>query len=401
MRDWNDELAHLCRGACEVLPEGELLEKLKSGSPLRVKTGFDPTAPDLHLGHTVLMQKMRHFQERGHTVIFLIGDFTATIGDPSGRNTTRPQLAREEIEQNARTYIAQAFKILDPDKTEVRRNSEWFDGMDAAGLIRLAAQSTVARMLERNDFSERYRGGQSISIHEFLYPLVQGYDSLMLNADVELGGTDQKFNLLVGRDLQRQAGGSGQCILTMPLLEGLDGEKKMSKSLANHIGVDEPANDIYGKIMSLSDALMWRYYELLSAAGMEDIRTMQAACEGGENPMQYKKQLAAEITARFHDAAAADAAAAHFTRHVSGGETPDDMPELTIEKDGGGEVPPLFYVLKQAQLAASSSEARRLIEQGAVRLDGTPQTDPKHQLPRGKSIVVQSGKRKFARITIT
>ena len=299
MPNWDEELAHLCRGACEVLPEGELAEKLKRGKPLRIKTGFDPTAPDLHLGHVVLMQKMRHFQELGHTVIFLIGDFTAMIGDPSGKDSTRPQLQREQIEENARTYMAQAMKILDADKTEVRRNSEWFDPMDAAALIRLAAQSTVARMLERNDFSARYKGGHAISIHEFLYPLVQGYDSVMLDADVELGGTDQKFNLLVGRDLQRQRGGSGQCILTIPLLEGLDGEKKMSKSLGNHIGVEDAPEEMYGKLMSLSDTLMWRYFELLSAVSAAELRAMQDACATGENPMHCKKRLAHELTGRF------------------------------------------------------------------------------------------------------
>ena len=399
MRDWDEELAHLCRGACEVLPEGALLEKLKSGKPLRVKTGFDPTAPDLHLGHTVLMQKMRHFQERGHTVIFLIGDFTAMIGDPSGRDSTRPQLSREKIEENARTYIAQTFKILDRDKTEIRRNSEWFDGMQAAEMIRLAAAGNVARMLERNDFSTRYRGGHSISIHEFLYPLVQGYDSVMLEADIELGGTDQKFNLLVGRDLQRQRGGSGQCILTMPLLEGLDGEKKMSKSFGNHIGINEAPNDMYGKIMSLSDTLMWRYYELLSATDMAEIRAMQSACAAGANPMQYKQQLAAELTTRFHGAKAGEAATAYFSRHVSGGATPENMEEVTLNTEDG-EVPPLFYVLKEVNLAASTSEGKRLIEQGAVKLDGVAQNDPKYRLARGRAVVVQSGKRRFARITI-
>lgn len=398
MRDWDEELAHLCRGACEVLPQGELLEKLKRGKPLRVKAGFDPTAPDLHLGHTVLMQKMRHFQERGHTVIFLIGDFTAMIGDPSGKDSTRPQLQREQIEENARTYMAQAMKILDAERTEVRRNSEWFDGMHAADLVKLAAQSTVARMLERNDFSSRYRGGQAISIHEFLYPLVQGYDSVMLNADVELGGTDQTFNLLVGRDLQRLRGESGQCILTMPLLEGLDGEKKMSKSLGNHIGVTDAPADMYGKVMSLSDEMMWRYYELLSAQDAPTIAAMQQACGGGENPMQYKKQLAQELTARFHGEEEAAAAAAHFARHVSGGAVPDEVEEVSLAV--GEEVPPLFYILRQANLAASTSEARRLIVQGAVRLDGNTETDPAHQLPRGKAVLVQSGKRRFARITL-
>ena len=399
-RDYQEELAYLTRGAEEVLPAGELLEKLKRGQPLRVKVGFDPTAPDLHLGHTVLMQKMRHFQERGHTVIFLIGDFTARIGDPSGRDSTRPQLASDVIEANAATYAEQVFKILDRSKTEIRRNSEWFGDMDASGLIRLAAKTTVARMLERNDFASRYRNEQAIAVHEFLYPLVQGYDSVMLNADIELGGTDQKFNLLVGRDLQRQAGESGQCILTMPLLEGTDGVKKMSKSFGNHIAVDEPAAEMYGKIMSVSDALMWRYYTLLSAAAAADIAAMQAACAAGENPMQYKKQLAQEITARFYGEAEGAAAAAHFARHVSGGALPDDIVEVALPIDAAGAVPPLFYVLKEAGLAASSSEGKRLIEQGAVKLDGSVITEPGYQLPLACAVVIQSGKRRFARVTI-
>ena len=399
MQNPHDQLQQLMRGAEEVLPKGDLLEKLRRGKPLRVKTGFDPTAPDLHLGHTVLMQKMRHFQEHGHCVIFLIGDFTASIGDPSGRDSTRPPLSRDEIEANAATYIGQAFKILDKEKTEVRRNSEWFDSMHATDLIKLAARHTVARMLERNDFEKRYRNNQSISIHEFLYPLVQGYDSVMLNADVELGGTDQKFNLLVGRDLQRQNGDDGQCVLTMPLLEGLDGEKKMSKSLANHIGVDENPNDIYGKIMSVSDTLMWRYYDLLSAESTDAVQTFRA--DADTNPMQYKRRLAAELTARFHGEAAAAAAAEHFSRLVMDGKTPTEIKTVVIQADDDGVTAPLFYLLKATGLANTSSDGRRLIEQGAVKLDGMVEKEANRTLQRGDNIVVQSGKRRFARLQIT
>lgn len=406
------QLDILTRGAEETLPPDALRHKLQKGKPLRVKVGFDPTAPDLHLGHTVLMQKMRHFQELGHTVIFLIGDFTATIGDPSGRNAARPPLSQEEIEKNAATYAEQVFKILDRKKTKIRRNSEWFGKMSAAGLIRLAAGHTVARMLERNDFSTRYRAEQPIGIHEFLYPLVQGHDSVALKADVELGGTDQKFNLLVGRDLQRQKGGEGQCIMTLPLLEGLDGEKKMSKSLNNHVGVDEPANDIYGKIMSVSDALMWRYYELLSAAPAAELRAMRTAvappqgvappqaAEAGANPMEYKKQLAWELTARFHGAAAADSAAQYFLRHVVGGDAPEDMAEVSIPAGEDAVSPPLFYLLKVAGLVESSSAAVRLIKQGAVKIDGRAETDKDFTLRRGDAAVVQCGKRRFARLLI-
>ena len=399
MQNWNEQLQQLMRGAEEVLPKNNLLEKLRRGKPLRVKTGFDPTAPDLHLGHTVLMQKMRHFQENGHVVIFLIGDFTASIGDPSGRDTTRPPLSRDEIEANAATYIGQAFKILDKEKTEVRRNSEWFDKMPATDLIKLAARHTVARMLERNDFEKRYQNNQSISIHEFLYPLVQGYDSVMLNADIELGGTDQKFNLLVGRELQRQNGDDGQCILTMPLLEGLDGEKKMSKSIGNHIGVEEKPNDMYGKIMSVSDTLMWRYYELLSAESADTVQTFRS--DADTNPMQYKRQLAAELTARFHGAAAAVAAAENFSSLVVGGGVPDNINTVIVEADSNGITAPLFYLLKTAGLANTSSEGRRLIEQGAVKLDGIVEKKINRTLQRGDNFVVQSGKRRFVRLQIT
>ena len=386
-------LSRLSRGAAEVLPDGELQQKLALGRPLRIKAGFDPTSPDLHLGHTVLMQKMRHFQDAGHTVIFLVGDFTAAIGDPSGRDSARPPLSPAQITENAATYAAQAFKILDRDKTEIRRNSEWFGKMSAAEMIQLAARHTVARMLERDDFSKRYAARKSIAIHEFLYPLVQGYDSVALNADVELGGTDQKFNLLVGRELQKQYGGAGQCIITMPLLEGTDGVRKMSKSFGNHIGVDESAEEIYGKTMSVSDDLMWRYYALLSARSEDEIRTMRDAAADGENPAQYKKMLARELAARFCGANAAEAAATKFAATFARGEVPADMPDYCPQADA-----PLFYVLKEAGLADTSSAAKRLILQGAVKLDGDTVRDPDYRLPRGKRITAQAGRRRFARL---
>ena len=395
----DEKLAHLLRGAVECLPHGALKEKLAAGKPLRVKTGFDPTSPDLHLGHTVLMQKMRHFQELGHTVIFLIGDFTATIGDPSGRNTTRPPLSRQEIEKNAATYTAQAFKILSREQTEVRRNSEWFGAMSAADLIRLAQKHTVARMIERDDFAQRLRDRQSIAVHEFLYPLVQGYDSIALSADVELGGTDQIFNLLVGRDLQRQENQAGQCVLTMPILEGLDGTRKMSKSFGNHIGVNDPAEEIYGKIMSISDQLMWRYYELLSTQPADDIIAMRTAAEQGKNPMLYKKMLALELTTRYQGEAAAQAAAAEFDKRFVRGETPADMPQFSTAADADKLSPPLFYLLKEAGLTDSSSLAKRLILQGGVKVNGDVILDSGHQLSPGEW-VVQAGKRRFARIIV-
>ncbi|MGU9951096.1 MAG: tyrosine--tRNA ligase [Gammaproteobacteria bacterium WSBS_2016_MAG_OTU1] len=387
----------LTRGADEVLPVGELQKKLALGRPLRIKAGFDPTSPDLHLGHTVLMQKMRHFQELGHTVIFLIGDFTAAIGDPSGRDATRPPLSTEEIEKNALTYSTQAFKILSPDKTEIRRNSEWFGNMPAAELVRLASCHTVARMLERDDFCKRYANQQSIAIHEFLYPLVQGYDSVALNADVELGGSDQKFNLLVGRELQRQRQQEAQCILTMPLLEGTDGERKMSKSYGNHIGINDKASEIYGKVMSISDTLMWRYYELLSAKTIAEIRSMQEATANGDNPVVYKKALATELTARFYDEAQAATAAVDFTQLFANKQTPTDMPLHVVEWDKN-KMPPLFYILKAAGLVDSSSAARRLIAQGGVKIDGVAITEHDYQLPPDSEIVVQAGRRKFARL---
>lgn len=393
------QLPQLIRGAEEVLPEHSLPEKLAQQKPLRVKVGFDPTAPDLHLGHTVLIQKMRHFQECGHTVIFLIGDFTATIGDPSGRDSTRPPLTQAEIQDNATTYADQVFKILDKNKTEVRRNSEWFGNMNAADLIRLASRHTVARMLERNDFSKRYNTNQPIAIHEFLYPLVQGYDSVMLNADIELGGTDQKFNLMVGRDLQRQNGQSGQSVLTMPLLEGLDGERKMSKSYNNHIGINEPAADMYGKIMSISDTLMWRYYQMLSNISLADLQAAQQAVSNGANPMQFKKQLAHELCQRYHGSQQADNAADTFNSRSVRGEIPDDIPQHQLAV--ATHTPPLFVLLKTIGLAASSSEGKRLIQQGAVKIDGQTVRDESHTLTPPQTIVIQSGKRRLARLTIT
>ena len=390
-KDWD----LLARGAEEILPDGELQKKLANGRPLRIKAGFDPTSADLHLGHVVLMQKMRHFQQLGHTVIFLIGDWTAAIGDPSGRDAARPPLSSEQIEKNAETYAAQAFKILSPDKTEVRRNSEWFGKMSAADLVRLAAQHTVARMLERDDFAKRHSGGRPIAIHEFLYPLAQGYDSLMLNADVELGGSDQKFNLLVGRELQRQSGKAPQSILTMPLLEGTDGVRKMSKSFGNHIGVDESAADIYGKMMSVSDALMWRYYELLSAKSGEEIQAMRRDADEGGNPLAHKKTLAAEIASRFGGEKAAAKAAEDFARLFSQKQTPDNMPEFIVRLDSEGKMPPLFYLLKEAGLAESSSEARRLILQGAVKIDNEAVDDPQFKLHSGGEFVARVGRRRF------
>ena len=385
----------LFRGAEETLPKGELQRKLALGRPLRIKAGFDPTSPDLHFGHTVLMQKMRHFQDLGHTVIFLIGDFTAAIGDPSGRDIARPPLSPETIAANAETYAAQAFKILDKEKTEVRRNSEWFGKMSAADMVRLASGRTVARMLERDDFAKRFAANKSIAIHEFLYPLVQGYDSVALNADVELGGTDQKFNLLVGRELQKQQGMEGQCILTMPLLEGTDGVRKMSKSFGNHIGVCESAAEIFGKVMSVSDDLMWRYYELLSSADSETIRKMRDAAANGENPAQFKKTLARELAARFCGEDEAATAEKQFAAVFAKGELPDDIAEYQLPP---GEVPPLFYVLKESGVAESTSAAKRLIVQGAVKLDGEEIRDADFRLQRNRTITVRAGRRRFVRI---
>jgi tyrosyl-tRNA synthetase len=398
MVDVADQLNVIKRGCDELLVEEEMAAKLRTGAVLRVKAGFDPTAPDLHLGHTVLLNKMRQFQELGHQVIFLIGDFTGMIGDPTGKNATRPPLSREQIEDNARTYKDQVFKILDPAKTEVAFNSSWFDAMDAADLIRLAARHTVARMLERDDFGKRYKGNQPIAIHEFLYPLVQGYDSVALRSDIELGGTDQKFNLLVGRELQKQYGQSSQCILTMPLLEGLDGVNKMSKSLGNYVGINEPPDQIFGKLMSISDELMWRYIELLSFEPMTVVDRWKAEIAGGRNPRDIKVGFAQEIVTRFHDKAAADKALADFEARFKQGEIPDDMPEHTIALESQPIL--LTQLLKRVGLTASTSEAMRMIEQGGVRIDGERVSDKAMQLPKGGPVVLQVGKRKFARVTL-
>jgi tyrosyl-tRNA synthetase len=394
------QLRIIRRGCDELLVESELRDKLASGRPLRVKAGFDPTAPDLHLGHTVLINKLRQFQELGHHILFLIGDFTGMIGDPSGKNTTRPPLSREQVEQNAKTYTDQVFKILDRDSTEVVFNSAWMGQMDAANLIRLAAKHTVARMLERDDFGKRYRGNQPIAIHEFLYPLVQGYDSVALKADIELGGTDQKFNLLMGREIQKEYGQPPQVILTMPLLEGLDGVNKMSKSLGNYVGINEPPDEIFGKLMSISDELMWRYYELLSLERSSDeIGSMrERAASGGENPKNYKVALARELVARFHGKEAAAEALARFERVHRQRDVPVDVIEVLLHTGDDGL--PLPQALKQAKLTSSTSEALRMIEQGAVKLDGEKVNDKTLRLGKGTQAVLQVGRRKFARVTI-
>lgn len=393
-----DVLQEIKRGADELLVEAELVEKLKKGRPLRVKAGFDPTAPDLHLGHTVLLNKLRQFQMLGHQVIFLVGDFTGMIGDPTGKNATRPPLTPEAVAENARTYQEQVFKILDPDLTEVRFNSEWMEKLGSAGMIRLAATHTVARMLERDDFHKRYSSQQPIAIHEFLYPLIQGYDSVVLEADVELGGTDQKFNLLMGREMQKHHGQPPQCILTMPLLEGLDGVNKMSKSLGNYIGINEPPQEIFGKLMSVSDDLMWRYIQLLSFESLATIEGWKRQVAEGANPRNIKVRFAQEIVARFHDAAAAARALAEFEARFQKGVLPDDMPAISLPGvEGGLSVPQL---LKQAGLVASTSEAIRQIAGGGVRLDGERVADKGVSVPMGATVVAQVGKRKFARVTI-
>ncbi|HMU99521.1 MAG TPA: tyrosine--tRNA ligase [Rhodocyclaceae bacterium] len=399
MTSIEDCLLQIKRGSDELLVEAELVERLKSGRPLRVKAGFDPTAPDLHLGHTVLLNKLRHFQDLGHHVIFLIGDFTAMIGDPTGKNATRPPLSSEQVLENARTYQDQVFKILDPEKTEVGFNSAWFDALGAAGMIRLAAQHTVARMLERDDFAKRYGAGQPIALHEFLYPLCQGYDSVALRSDIEIGGTDQKFNLLVGRELQKHYGQPPQCVLMLPLLEGLDGVNKMSKSLGNYVGISEPPREIFGKIMSVSDELMWRYYDLLSFLPQGEITTMKAEVEGGRNPRDVKVLLAQELVARFHDRRAADDALADFEARFRQGALPDEMPEFTFAGDGKDF--PVVQMLKLAGLTASTSEALRMIDQGGVRADGAKVEDRCLAISRGATVVLQVGKRKFARVTVS
>ncbi len=391
-------LALIKRGSDELLIESELIEKLKTSRPLRVKAGFDPTAPDLHLGHTVLLNKLRQFQELGHQVLFLIGDFTGMIGDPTGKSATRPPLTAEQVQENAKSYAAQVFKILKPEQTEVVFNSTWLKELGAAGMLKLAASHTVARMLERDDFSKRYKNNQPIAIHEFLYPLLQGYDSVALKADVELGGTDQKFNLLMGRELQKQAGQSQQCVLTMPLLEGLDGVNKMSKSLGNYIGVAEPANVIFSKIMSISDELMWRYIELLSFESLETIAKWKAEIAAGANPRNTKVHFAQEIVTRFHNQESAKEALKDFELRSKGG-IPDEVAEVAIEiTEASISVPQL---LKQAGLVASTSEAMRAIEQGGVKLDGEKVTDKHQQVNKGNEVVAQVGKRKFARVTIS
>jgi len=383
----------------ELLIESEFAQKLarseQSGTPLRIKLGLDPTAPDLHLGHTVVLNKLRQLQDLGHQVIFLIGDFTSMIGDPSGRNATRPPLTREQIEANATTYFKQASLVLDPARTEIRYNSEWCDALGARGMIQLASRYTVARMMERDDFTKRYKNGTPISVHEFLYPLMQGYDSVALKSDLELGGTDQKFNLLVGRELQKDYGQEPQCILTMPLLEGLDGVEKMSKSKNNYIGITEPANTMFGKLMSISDVMMWKYYELLSFRSLQDLATLKSEVAGGRNPRDAKVALAQEIVARFHSQQAAEDALADFVNRSKGG-IPDDVPEVAVSGAPLG----LPQLLRQTALCASSSEAMRMIDQGGVRIDGTVVSDKALQVPAG-TFVLQVGKRKFARVTLS
>ena len=398
MTSMTEQLAELTRGADEVLPEGGLEAKLKLGRPLIVKAGFDPTAPDLHVGHTVLINKMRQFQELGHDVVFLIGDFTGMIGDPSGKNATRPPLSPDDIKANADTYASQIFKILDEEKTRVDFNSRWMGEMDAAGLIKLASHHTVARMLERDDFNKRYKGGQPISIHEFLYPIVQGYDSVALKADVELGGTDQKFNLLVGRQLQQDFGQEQQIVMTTPLLEGLDGVQKMSKSLGNYIGITDAPGEMFGKIMSISDDLMWRYFDVLSFRGLSDIKALHKRVDDGLNPRDAKFELAQEIVARFHDSAAADSAKNEFVARFQQGAMPDEIPEMSLPGTDGSLG--VAHLLKNANLVSSTSEAFRMIKQGAVRIDGVRVEDRSLQVDVGSNCVYQVGKRKFCRVRV-
>ncbi|MFN0040480.1 MAG: tyrosine--tRNA ligase [Burkholderiales bacterium] len=394
-----DQLEVFKRGCDELLVEQELVDKLKAGKPLRIKAGFDPTAPDLHLGHTVLINKMRQLQELGHHVQFLIGDFTGMIGDPTGKNATRPPLSREQIAENAKTYQAQVFKILDRDRTEICFNSTWMGKLGAADMIKLAATHTVARMLERDDFGKRYRNNQPIAIHEFLYPLVQGYDSVAMRADLELGGTDQKFNLLMGRELQKHFGQPPQCILTMPLLEGIGGGGKMSKSLGNYVGIAESPEQIFGKLMSVSDELMWRYIELLSSESLATIAKWKEEVAGGRNPRDVKAGFAGEIVARFHDREAAIRALQDFESRFSQGGIPEDIAEIALATQGGSLS--LAQILKQAGLTGSTSESMRMIEQGGVRLNGEKVSDRDLRLSAGGPLVVQVGKRKFARVTLS
>jgi len=399
MTDVNQAFAELKRGSDEILVEEELLAKLKTGKRLKIKAGFDPTAPDLHLGHTVLINKLRTFQELGHEVIFLIGDFTGMIGDPTGKNVTRKALTKEDVLANAETYKEQVFKILDPAKTTVAFNSTWMDKLGAAGMLQLASRQTVARMMERDDFKKRYANGQAIAIHEFMYPLVQGWDSVALEADVELGGTDQKFNLLMGRELQKSEGQRPQTVLMMPLLEGLDGVQKMSKSLGNYIGITDSPTEMFGKIMSISDVLMWRYYELLSFKPLAEIEGYKTDIENGKNPRDVKIDLAKELIARFHDEAAAQAAHDEFINRFQKGALPDDMPELEITAEGG-EIG-IANLLKEAGLVASTSDAFRMIKQGAAKIDSEKVTERGLVIKSGTTAVYQVGKRKFARITVS
>ncbi len=398
MQSLQDQLTEIRRGAEEILVEEELVTRLKSGKTLRIKTGFDPTAPDLHIGHTVLINKMRQFQELGHEVIFLVGDFTGLIGDPTGKNITRKPLTTEQIQENARTYQEQIFKILDPDKTIVEFNSKWMTALGSAGLIKLAASHTVARMLERDDFNKRYTGGQPIAIHEFLYPLVQGYDSVALRADVELGGTDQKFNLLVGRELQKQAGQAPQVVLTVPLLEGLDGVNKMSKSLDNYIGITEAPDTMFGKVMSISDDLMWRYYELLSFLSQPQIDQLRVDVDEGRNPRDVKFELAKELISRFHSADLADRAQQSFIAQFQKGAMPEEIEFKQLSVDPGGLA--IANLLKDAGLVASTSEGIRMIRQGAVRIDGERIEDTRLQIAVGSRNIYQVGKRRFADVQL-
>ncbi len=399
MTQWQQALAEIKRGCEEVLLEEELVAKLKEGKPLKVKAGFDPTAPDLHLGHTVLINKLRTFQQLGHEVIFLIGDFTGMIGDPTGKNVTRKPLTREDVLANAKTYQEQVFKILDPAKTRIAFNSEWMEQLGAAGMIKLAARQTVARMLERDDFKKRYANNQSIAIHEFLYPLVQGWDSVALQADIEMGGTDQRFNLLMGRELQKDEGQRPQTVIMVPLLEGLDGVQKMSKSLGNYIGITDSPTEMFGKMMSITDDLMWRYYDLLSFRPLAEISDLKQQAAAGRNPRDIKIELAKEIIARFHDDAAAEAAHADFTQRFSKNALPDDIPELTLTLTTDSIAIP--QLLKEAGLVESTSEAMRMIKQGAVKLNGEQKVeDSKLEFAKGSSTIFQVGKRKFAKVTL-
>ena len=394
----NEQLESITRGADEILVLDELKEKLQQKRPLRIKAGFDPTAPDLHLGHTVLINKLRQFQELGHDVLFLIGDFTGMIGDPTGKSATRPPLTRDDVINNAKTYERQIFKILDPEKTEVMFNSTWMNSMNSAELIQLAAKYNVARMLERDDFNKRYKSGQSIAIHEFLYPLIQGYDSVAMKADIELGGTDQKFNLLVGRELQKHFSQTPQIVLTMPILEGLDGVQKMSKSLNNYIGIDEDPNEMFGKIMSISDELMWRYFELLSFRPLSEITEFKQQIEQGENPRNIKVLLAKEIIERFHDNQAAEHAEHEFINRFRNNAIPDEIDEIEIRVTIEGL--PLANILKEVNLVGSTSDAHRMVKQGAVKIDGEKVEDSKQILMSGFSAVLQVGKRKFAKVSL-